>query len=97
MSDWTRIHGSLDPVFDESGNPVGMNWADLGEDIHALRSADKRYVIDVGWWPGTDLKAGHFHCQVILRDDWMKPIDSTEAYDIEVVRRWVELMKVKYG
>lgn len=88
-----ETHGML-PPFDPQDGPVDSEW--LNEDIWQARSPDRRFILDVSWFPESD-PTGSYYCRLIENEDWDSPVEGIKTRSTVAVAAWANHTAVELG
>ena len=80
-----EVYGMLPPFDPLESDPVLAGW--LNEDIWQARSPDKRFILDVSWYPKDDPE-GSFYCRLIEHDNWKSPVEGLKTRSTIAVAAW---------
>ena len=81
-SSWGALPDALPPVGEES------EWDSMTEDLWQAASPDRRYTIDVGWYPEAS-PDGAFTCHLVVDADWERPRLRHRTPDLHEVQAFI--------
>lgn len=75
--------------------PYESQFFCLKEDLLQVERLDKKYLLDVGWYPEFDI-AGFFEIKVIEKYNWEKPLFSQKTNTISALKDILKQCKLDY-
>lgn len=70
----------------DEGIALANQVNNLKEDLLQVESKDKKYILDVGWYPEFDI-SGYFTVMIIRKYDWEDPVFIKKCYDLHSLKQ----------